>query len=264
MNLGKPETAGPILIVVGVCFFIGSLYYKFSKDLPFGLAIKIPLVIGIALIIYGAFYLTGKTSECVLSGSGTCSTSCGQGLYSGYTIKENAAYGGNCDLNQKVPCYNSITCGSHAVELGPYDMAPWTNWNDPFIGDKSAKWVWVNASGAAGSSDTSMYSFLNASRSTLFSDTTVTLDVKVDDVLDDVFWNSSSLKSSINKNKNYYIHIKDLPFRNINNKTNNGYNTLDIRMHNTGGGAGVIYSVIDTNTNLPYMISSSSTTFKYV
>ena len=259
MNLGKPETAGPILIVVGVCFFIGSLYYKFSKDLPFGLAIKVPLVIGIALIIYGAFYLTGKTSDCVLSGSGTCSASCGQGLFSSYTIKQNAAYGGNCDTSQKIACYNPITCGSPAVELGPYNMAPWTNWGTPFVGDSRAKWIWVDKNGNTGSTDMSNYSFLNASRSTLPTDVNVTLDVKVDDSLDDVFWNGSSLRSAFSNLQS--LHIKDLLFTNANNKTNYGYNTLDIRMHNTGGGAGILYSVIDSSTGVPYMLSSSGTTF---
>lgn len=257
MNLGKPEIAGPVILVVGLCSFIGSIIYKFVNGLEWD-GIVIPLVIGIILTIYGAIYMTGKPSDCVLSGSGTCSTSCGQGLYSGYTIKENAAYGGkNCDLTQKVPCYNSITCGSPAVELGPYSMAPWTSWK--FAGNSNAKWVWINASGATGSSDMSYYSFLNASRSTLPTDVTVTLDVIVDDTLDDIFWNGSSLKSSAKSN---IVHIPNLSFTNINNNTNNGYNTLDIRMHNTGGPAGLIYSVIDSKTNVPYLISSSSTTFK--
>ena len=235
MNLGKPEIAGPVILVVGLCSFIGSIIYKFVNGLEWD-GIVIPLVIGIILTIYGAIYMTGKPSDCVLSGSGTCSTSCGQGLYSGY---------------------NSITCGSPAVELGPYSMAPWTSWK--FAGNSNAKWVWINASGATGSSDMSYYSFLNASRSTLPTDVTVTLDVIVDDTLDDIFWNGSSLKSSAKSN---IVHIPNLSFTNINNNTNNGYNTLDIRMHNTGGPAGLIYSVIDSKTNVPYLISSSSTTFK--
>ena len=268
MNLGKPEIAGPVILVVGLCSFIGSLIYKFANGLEWG-GIVIPLVIGIVLIIYGAIYMTGKPSDCVLSGSGTCSTSCGQGLYSGYTIKENAAYGGNCDLNQKVPCYNSITCGSPAVELGPYNMAPWTGWVEnkdfSYTGNKNSKWIWTNASGNINSFDNATYSFLNASRSTLLNDVNVTLDVIVDDTLDDVLWNGSSLKSVLIGSKHpNTIHITNLPFTNINNKSNNGYNTLDVRMHNTGGPAGVLYSVIDSNTNEPYMLSSSSTTFKYV
>jgi hypothetical protein len=44
--------------------------------------------------------------------------------------------------------------------------------------------------------------------------------------------------------------------------SSNTTNTLEIRMHDTGGAAGLLYSVTDSATGVPYMVSNASTTFK--
>ena len=54
------------------------------------------------------------------------------------------------------------------------------------------------------------------------------LDIVVDNVIDDVFWNGKSLKSAIANNT---MHFTGLVY------SSNTTNTLEIRMHNTGGPA---------------------------
>ena len=101
-----------------------------------------------------------------------------------------------------------------------------------------------------------MYSFLNAASSTATVDKKVNLDIVVDNIIDDVFWNGQSLKSCIvNTNT---MHATGLTY------SSNNMNTLDIRMHDLGGAAGLLYSVTDSATGVPYMVSSASTTFKKV
>ena len=96
---------------------------------------------------------------------------------------------------------------------------------------------------------------MDALNSTATVDKNVNLDILVDDVIDDVFWNGTSLKSATVRNT---MHSTYLIYK------SNTTNTLEIRMHNTGGPAGLLYSVIDTATGVPYMVSNASTTFKKV
>ena len=96
---------------------------------------------------------------------------------------------------------------------------------------------------------------MDSSNSTATVDKNVNLDIIVDNVIDDVFWNGKSLKSAIVNNT---MHFTGLVY------SSNTTNTLEIRMHNQGGPAGLLYSVTDSVTDVPYMVSSASTTFKKV
>ena len=111
-NVGKPVTAGPVIIGIGTVLCRISIYNLFKDTIwkPF-------MVIGIIIILHRVFYRSRTPIDCIKIGSGTCSTSCGEGVYDTYTIKQNAFYGGNCDQFEKVPCYNTITCGTPAVKL---------------------------------------------------------------------------------------------------------------------------------------------------
>ena len=52
MNLGKPEIAGPVILVISLCSLIGSLIYKLVKGAAWSdTDIIIPLVIVIVLTI---------------------------------------------------------------------------------------------------------------------------------------------------------------------------------------------------------------------
>ena len=135
-------------------------------------------------------------------------------------------------------------------------MGPWTTWVTQYQGDKNAKWIFTKAgANISNNNDFSVYSFLDASNSTATVDKNVNLDIIVDDVLDDVFWNGTSLKSAIVRNA---MHVTGLTYK------SNTTNTLEIRMHDTGGAAGLLYSVTDTATGVPYMVSNANTTFKKV
>ena len=96
---------------------------------------------------------------------------------------------------------------------------------------------------------------MDSSNSTATVDKDVNLDIVADNVLDDVFWNGKSLKSAISNNT---MHFSGLVY------SSNTTNTLEICMHNQGGPAGLLYSVIDSATGVPYMVSNASTTFKKV
>ena len=134
-------------------------------------------------------------------------------------------------------------------------MAPWTSWVTQYHGDKNAKWIFVTSDAKTVDTDLSMYSFKDSSNSTATVDKNVNLDIVVDNVIDDVFWNGTSLKSAIVKNT---MHFTGLVY------SSNSTSTLEIRMHDTGGAAGLLYSVTDSATGVPYMVSNASTTFKNV
>jgi hypothetical protein len=215
---------GPIIIVVGVCVLIASVLYKFRADKSWS-SVSLPLAFGVMIIITGALYSTNMLSS----------------LTSSKTLTPP----------------NTFNNGTPSFELGPYYMPPWNNWVTQYQGDKTAKWIYSNATANTNQTnpDLSVYSFLDASNSAAAVDKNVNLDIIVDDARDDVFWNGTSLKSSIVRNT---MHSTNLIYK------SNTTNTLEIRMHNTGGPAGLLYSVIDTATGVPYMVSNAKTTFKKV
>ena len=221
-NKSKTMNApGPIIIVVGVCVLIASVLYKFRADKSWS-SVSLPLAFGVMIIITGALYATNMLSS--LTSSKTQS--------------------------------NTFNNGTPSVELGPYNMGPWTTWVTQYQGDKNAKWIFTKAgANISNNNDFSVYSLLDASNSTATVDKNVNLDIIVDDVIDDVFWNGTSLKSAIVKNT---MHVTGLTYK------SNTTNTLEIRMHDTGGAAGLLYSVTDTATGVPYMVSNANTTFKKV
>ena len=214
------NSPGPIIIVVGVCVLIASVLYKFRADKSWS-SVSLPLAFGVMIIITGALYATNMLSS--LTSSKTQS--------------------------------NTFNNGTPSVELGPYNMGPWTSWVTQYQGDKNAKWIFIHPDAYKSNTDLSVYSFLDASNSTATVDKNVNLDIIVDDVLDDVFWNGTSLKSSAVRNA---MHVTGLTYK------SNTTNTLEIRMHDTGGAAGLLYSVTDSATGVPYMVSNASTTFKKV
>ena len=206
---------GPIIVIVGVCVCLASILYKYYADKPWSF-ITLPFAVGVMIIISGALYW-----------STTSTTSNG----------------------------NLFNNGTPSVELGPYNMAPWTSWVTQYHGDKGAKWIFIHSGADKSNTDLSVYSFLDSSNSTATVDKNVNLDIVVDNVIDDVFWNGKSLKAAIANNT---MHFTGLVY------SSNSTNTLEIRMHDLGGAAGLLYSVTDSATGVPYMVSNASTTFKKV
>ena len=70
------------------------------------------------------------------------------------------------------------------VELGPYNMAQW-----------ASRVTNYKAAGNGAVVDKSLYSLFNSSKRALPTNKQVNLDILVDDILDDVLWNGSSLRS---------------------------------------------------------------------
>ena len=60
---------------------------------------------------------------------------------------------------------NTFNNGTPSVELGPYNMGPWTTWVTQYQGDKNAKWIFIHADANKSNTDLSVYSFLDSSKS---------------------------------------------------------------------------------------------------
>ena len=243
--------------------FIGStVAYKYKNTnkaviFIYRLLVTCAVLCFIATILY-YFLGTIYVRDCKLSASGTCSTTCGAGESSSYRVDEIALFGGTCDLKRKVPCYNRTTCGINASELGPWDMTPWTSFTTNYQGSRDAKWIYTTPS-ASTTADSLQWSFRNASLSDSKIDIKVNLDLVLDGTCLAVLWNGSSIKPATLTNP---FRWSNLNFTGKTNNSTNGYNTLEIQTVNEdGGGAGLLYSVTDSVTSTPYMISSSGTTF---
>lgn len=246
-------------IVSVVIFYVLHYWEHKNTTVVFlhGLFLAIAVLCFVGTFLY---YFLGMqyVRDCRLSASGTCSTTCGVGQSSDYKIDRIALFGGKCDLTQKVPCYNEVTCGINASELGAWNMTPWTSFTTNYQGSTEAKWIYTSPS-ASTTADAFKYSFRNASMNSSEIDIKVNLDVAIDGTCDDILWNGSSVKPATFSNP---FHLTNLDFTGKRNTTTNGYNTLEIQMQNDdGGSAGLLYSVTDSITSTPYMLSSSGTTF---
>jgi len=90
---------GPIIIVVGVCVLIASVLYKFRAAKSWS-SVSLPLAFGVMIIITGSLYATNMLAS----------------LTSTKTLTPP----------------NTFNNGTPSVELGPYNMGPWTSWGTQY------------------------------------------------------------------------------------------------------------------------------------
>ena len=252
--LSYTQSTGTIVFAV-VGFLFMMLFLLSSEDSSLKTACIMLAVISFCLA--GAYYyIAGKyKADCILSGSGTCSVTCGPGVWSNSFISTSAMFGGSCNTSYQVPCHGAtLTCGINACDLGPYDMAPWTSWSQSWYGHKSARWIYSTPKSTGAMADKFKWAFYNASINASSASFAVNIDAVVDDAFDSIKWNSSliNISSFVSANNPNFVHIPNLSFV-------PSYNIIELDVHNTAGAAGLIFSVTDSNNN-PVMLSSSATT----